>query len=211
VPSASPTIYELIRRIVRAEMATVGTLLPGRIVRYDGATKRADVVSLLRFPAYDEDNKRVFLDPPTIPDIPVVCPASEASGQQIKVSAGDTVLIFISQLPIDELLDRASSQGPFDPVFPRSHALQDCFALPVVWEGTATPAQQAADRYIGGDDVRIGDAATAQSLAYRQDVQAKLAEMLPAIVTYVDSMVLGGPPTPPVAPSIAGTQHLRGS
>ena len=213
--SSNPNIVDLMRRLIRAELSNYHTTIPGRIVTVDGTNRRVEVLPLLRFPRYDEDDNKIFLDPPTIPGVPIAIPASANSKETIYISEGDTVLLFISMYALDELLSEDPAEGPFEPQDERQQALQDAFAMPVSWSVTDTPEELDADRTItstADGEIKIGVAANAQSLAFQQSSQTAFNDLVAAINSALASKKdATGTAGTIVAPTVNGTTNLKAS
>lgn len=106
--------------------ANMHTCLPGKIVSYDHALKKATVKPLLNRRIRTGDTFEPEEIQP-IPSVPVVFPTSGGVGLTYPVKVGDGCLILFSERSLDLWL---STGGVVTPDDPRKFALSDAICLP---------------------------------------------------------------------------------
>jgi hypothetical protein len=97
--------------------------LPGQIDSYDPSSGKATVQPLLREKYADGD----VVEPPPIPNVPVVFPRTAAASITLPIARGDGVLLLFCQRSMDTWL---SSGGVANPDDIRMHSLSDAIAIP---------------------------------------------------------------------------------
>jgi hypothetical protein len=152
--SFSPNETEQIQLVVRNMLRSYYTILPGVVSSYDAKRQTVDVVPFHKVP--HANGRTGHDDLPPLPDVPLLVQASAASGQTIKLAAGDTVLLLISMFSLDEFINSQSQSAA--PADPRQQDLHDAFALPFVRSPAPSDDAADSDRSIEGDDVRLGHA-----------------------------------------------------
>lgn len=151
MPSEDPEILELVRALVREELATRFAPFPARIMSVSVTNQTIDVVPWRA-------------DIPPLLDVPVLVPGSQASAETIRLQNGDWVLVIPCAFSLDEFIgtDAAGPTMPRDRK--RQQSIQDVFAIPMVRNPSPDAAARSADRAIEGSDVRLGDATSADPM-----------------------------------------------
>ena len=117
-------LINLIRENIDYHLTNVHTSFPGVVVKYDAATRRADIQPSLkrRLP----DGK--FADFPILPDIPIHFPGTKKYTIHIMLEKGDEVAVFVTERSTDVWRDKG--MNGIEDNDPRRFNLQDCFAMP---------------------------------------------------------------------------------
>lgn len=150
MPSENPDTIELVRRVVREELATKYAPFPARVMAVNAEVQTVDVVPW-------------HADLSVLRDVPLLVPGSAASSETIKVHDGDWVLCIPTMFSLDEFLG-TDAAGPVRPRDPRQQDLMDVLAIPFVRNPSPSAAARLADRAIEGSEIKVGDAAAADPL-----------------------------------------------
>lgn len=99
-----------IENTVKAIVNDVHTALPGEIVSYDAMTGTATVSPIGKF--VTSDNR--ILEYPKIAEVPVVFPycSTAEAGIILPVKPGDSCIVIVSEVELDEWRSGAESDGP---------------------------------------------------------------------------------------------------
>ncbi len=104
----APAFAEVVRRLVAARLVDLHTAIPGRIVKYDAGTQKADVKPLVKQAYLDEEGARQVDGLPVVPGVPVMFPGGGGYRLTFPVRAGDrdgdTCLLVFSQASLDRWL-----------------------------------------------------------------------------------------------------------
>lgn len=116
-------LQDAIEAVVKAQMVTVHTCLPGTIERYDHRTQSADVKPSL---------KRTFpdgtvLSVPVIVNVPVIWMRGGEALFTFPLNKGDGVLLLFAERNIDTWLSKG---GEVESPDARRFDLSDCIAIP---------------------------------------------------------------------------------
>lgn len=131
---------EIVEMSVKALLEGVHTVIPGRVVSYNGHDKRtATVQPVVRLPMVSGP----LLDIPPIDGVPVAFPSTAAGSLLFPLAKGDGVLILFSEVGIGRFLS-AKAGAISDPGTTGRHALSDAIAIPGLWSVPTVP-QQAKD------------------------------------------------------------------
>jgi hypothetical protein len=138
---------DAIRAAIEAGQRQSHTNLPGIVVSYNAATKRADVQPALnRLVPTEIDGEFTSEKLPVIPDVPVMWPAGGGSWFQGDLLPGEGVLLVCCEADPSEYLRRGSVSDPADV---RRASLAHAVAIPGLRaDGSVIPASPAAA--IGG-------------------------------------------------------------
>lgn len=143
------TLQDLLARFRESLLADLHTSLPGKVVRYDAATQKADVQPLIKERYADENGAAQSRDLPVIPAVPVQFPGSGGYRITFPVTVGDTGLIVFSEASLDKWL---VSGGTVDPADDRRHDLTDAVFLPGLRDFGHALASAPTDRATFGKD-----------------------------------------------------------
>jgi hypothetical protein len=127
IENESPTMAEVIKKAVLANILDLHVCLPGRVEKYDHTRQKADVKPLLkkRYKGNSADTEY-----PVIPSVPVQWPAANngAAYIHLPLAAGDFGIILICERSLDSWL---SGEGKItSPADPRHHDLSDAIFIP---------------------------------------------------------------------------------
>jgi len=103
-PETTPTLPEILRRVLDARLAEVHTALPAKIVKYDAATRKADVQPLLKRQYADGD----LASMPVITNVPVLFPSGGGASLTFPVRAGDGCLLVFAERSLDRWLAQST-------------------------------------------------------------------------------------------------------
>ena len=138
---------EEVEKTARAVVNEIHTALPGEVISFDGGTGTATVKPVGKF--VTSDGKK--LDYPTITEAPIVFPFCQQAGVGIAfpVKAGDSCIILISEVELDQWRSGAEAEGSlrFD--------LTNAMILPGLLKGTSALAAAAVSA--NGVIVQAGD------------------------------------------------------
>lgn len=209
--TSSPNMVELIQAVVRAELRQMHTSRLGTVTAYDATSRRVDVLLACGVPSVDRHDLTVtWSDPPELRGVPVAALGTARSTMHVPLEVGDRVLITTLAHSMDEIVD-VDGVLVVEPKDPRQQDLRDSVAIPVDWSSVSSESGES-DRHISGEDVRVGDAATAQELALKSDLE----DLKDIFSDWVVAANDGGGAlktllTVGLANWPAGTSHLKGS
>jgi hypothetical protein len=162
--SRPSTLQDLLSRFRESLTADLHTSLPGKIVRYDESTQKADVQPLIKERYTDESGAQQSRELPVIPSVPVQFPGAGGYRITFPVAVGDTGLIMFAEASLDKWL---VSGGTVDPAEERRHDLTDAIFLPGLRDFghalTSAPTDRATfgkddglQIHVDGSKIRIG-------------------------------------------------------
>jgi hypothetical protein len=190
---STPSWNDVIDRRIGAALRDVHTAMPARVESYDESTGRASVQPLIKYAARNDLGVRVPRLLPIVPSVPIVFPGGGGGGVTFSVTAGDIVLMVVSEVSLDRWL--AGDGRAVDPADPRRHCLTDALALPWYFNtGGPVIAFTATEIRAGGTE----------ALALQSD--------LAALASWVEGLPVGGTGSAvvPGAPAGTGTTVLKG-
>lgn len=99
-----------IENTARAAVDDIHTALPGKIIAFDESSGTVTVQPVGKYVTFDE----IELDYPIISEVPLVFPICQQEGVGIAfpVKKGDSCIIIISEVELDEWRSGAKSEGP---------------------------------------------------------------------------------------------------
>jgi Phage protein Gp138 N-terminal domain len=136
-----PSLAKVITDAIEARLASLHTLLPGRVVKVDLARGRADVEPLLM--RLNSDGVAVAL--PIITDCPIAFYRAGKAAVYLPLAVGDQVEIRFSERSLDTWLSKG---GVVDPADGRKHHLSDAVVYPGLYDGTKPPVGTDASSLI---------------------------------------------------------------
>ena len=162
--SRNSTLQDLLARFRASIVADLHTALPGKIVRYDSSTQKADVQLLIKERYTDESGATQVRDLPVIPAVPVQFPGAGGYRITFPIATDDTGLVVFSEASLDKWL---VSGGTVDPSDDRRHDLTDAVFLPGLRDFGHALASAPTDRatfgkddglqiHVDGSKIRIG-------------------------------------------------------
>lgn len=164
------TLQDLLARFRESMVADLHTALPGKIVKYDESTQKADVQPLIKERYTDESGAQQSRELPVIPSVPVQFPGAGGYRITFPVAVGDTGLIMFAEASLDKWL---VSGGTVDPAEERRHDLTDAIFLPGLRDFghalTSAPTDRATfgkddglQIHVDGSKIRIGTTTAVQ-------------------------------------------------
>lgn len=121
-----PTLTQVLNGAISSALAGARVMLPGRVERYDTATRRAEVQPLIQDQDTDEEGKRIAITLPILTDVPVIFPGSGGARLRYTVEPGDEVMLVFASSSIARW---KFAGGLVDPGDARRHALPDVIAV----------------------------------------------------------------------------------
>lgn len=123
----TPTLAEVVTRLIEKRLVRVHTCMPARVERYDAEKQLVDVSPLLkeyRDPTVDDED--LVADAlPVIVNVPVIFPGAGGFRVTFPVQVGDIVELAFQERSIDKWLEDG---GLVDPEDARMHHLTDAVA-----------------------------------------------------------------------------------
>ena len=147
--SRPSTLQDLLSRFRESLTADLHTSLPGKIVRYDATTQKADVQPLIKERYTDESGVMQSRELPVIPAVPVQFPGAGGYRITFPVAPDDVGLVVFSEANLDKWL---VSGGTVDPTNDRRHDLTDAVFLPGLRDFGHALASAPTDRATFGKD-----------------------------------------------------------
>ena len=147
--SRNSTLQDLLARFRSSLVADLHTALPGKIVRYDASTQKADVQLLIKERYADESGATQARELPVIPAVPVQFPGAGGYRITFPVANNDTGLVIFSEASLDKWL---VSGGTVDPSDDRRHDLTDAVFLPGLRDFGHALGSAPTDRATFGKD-----------------------------------------------------------
>lgn len=130
---------EVLENSIRAMIEGVHTIVPGRVVSYDGHDKRtATVQPVVRLPT----SSGPLIDIPPIAGVPVAFPSSAAGSLLFPLSKGDGVLILVAEVGIGKFMT-SKAGAVSDPDDHSRHTFTDAIAIPGLWSIPTVPETPA--------------------------------------------------------------------
>lgn len=211
--SRNSTLQDLLARFRSSLVADLHTALPGKIVRYDASTQKADVQLLIKERYADESGATQARELPVIPAVPVQFPGAGGYRITFPVANNDTGLVVFSEASLDKWL---VSGGTVDPSDDRRHDLTDAVFLPGLRDFGHALGSAPTDRATFGKDdgLQIHVDPSLISIGSNSAAQLEFAALGDAIQTYLQNLqiwlsaltlpvvgAVAGPPSVP-APSV---------
>lgn len=163
-----PSLSDVLDVALTSALADVHTSMPGVVVSYDAASRRASVQPLIQRAYFDEDDVRQVERYPVLPSVPVVMPGNSSVGLVWTVKPGDRVLIVFSESSMNQWLAQDSEGDPLDE---RRHSLSDALAIPGL-NPTGDVTDDVGDALVlHGDDVKLGSKDASKRVALNDEVR----------------------------------------
>ena len=202
--SRNSTLQDLLARFRSSIVADLHTALPGKIVRYDASTQKADVQLLIKERYNDESGATQARELPVIPAVPVQFPGAGGYRITFPVANNDTGLVVFSEASLDKWL---VSGGTVDPSDDRRHDLTDAVFLPGLRDFGHALGSAPTDRATFGKDdgLQIHVDPSLISIGSNSAAQLEFAALGDTIQTYLQTLQIWlSALTLPVAGAVAG-------
>lgn len=219
---SSPSTATTAKLAARQELAARWVSLPGVVVSYDASTRRARVRPGVRGQRV-VDGVLEHVDPPELPDVPVLWPACSAGAMVGHLAAGDEVLVVVADRAIDNW---KAEGGLVDAGDVRRSDPSDAMCFPVVTSDAQrlpASASRSGAWVLSGDDIRLVSADAGDEVAtdsrVRREIDA-LWSYLRSLTTHVighthpfvnGAVVVSAPPYVPNYPAVqsVGTPKVK--
>lgn len=181
-------LSETIARRVKVEMRT-GTV--GRVVSFNAATRRVDVLVDILAVVEDVDGNGVTQEPIRLTGVPVHYPGSSQAGATWTLVPGDKVWLKVSDRSLEDWLAKAGAAGA--PRARWTHALSDAIAEPMdIFGGPVDPTAFVLD---SATLIKLGAGAVSQAV--------KGTELHTALTAYTTAVASAGAAHAGVVPPTA--------
>lgn len=184
--SKDVTLEDVITDALDAWLSDVHTAMPGQIVEYDQASRRAMVQPLVKERYIDESGMEVIRAHAPIPDVPVMMVGSGVERVRFPIANGDECLILACSSP---LAGWKQAGGLSDPVAARRHHLADAIAI-VGLSASAPSGVPMID--ITDNGVALGDPAATEPALRGDTFLSELSTLVSAIGDAVGGIPSGG-------------------
>ncbi len=199
-----PDVGDVIAELIRAGIARVRTIGPGKIETYDHATQRARVVATVYGRRWDEETRAlVVTESRPVVDVPVLFFAGDTWALTGPIAEGDEVVLLAAERSIDEWKATGKAGAP---AHLRRHDASDWFAIPArssSVEVLSSDAVHGTDVVLwSSNGIRLCSSAAVHFVARADRVASRIA----AIETYITGLTLpvsgatAGPPAVPPWP-----------
>lgn len=138
----TPSLAQTLQIAMDAVVGGINTALPGRVVRYNAETQRADILPVIRRAVPTPAEDYIPEDLPEIPNVRVMHPGGADWAIHVPVKAGDTVLLVFCQWDIAEWMRTGEVSDPADK---RRHSLSHAVALTGFRRAAQTIPNTSAD------------------------------------------------------------------
>ncbi len=170
--SQTPTLPELLRTILDAQLNDIHISMPARVETYDASKLSVNVQPLIKRAFTDEAGDRQTEAFPVIPNVPLIFPGAGAYRITFPVKKGDLVTLLIAEASLDKWLETESVVDPLDD---RRNMMIDAQAIPGLRSfKSANGANEDAlviDVPSGGE-MRLGSESATDPVALKSDLDA---------------------------------------
>lgn len=202
-----PTFVDLVREMMRAELAETHVAKPGIVLSYDPVAQTAAVQPLFKVTFRTEIDEERTESAPVLPSVPIAWPGWGGWIIDGELAPEDLVLLVFADRAIDAW--EASPLQQADPSAARMHAFNDAIGLPFLSAGRASSSGDAPLRLRRADGqpsielladggIRMNAGGEADQPAVRGD------ELVAWLQSHTHPTAFGpsGPPVQPIPPTI---------
>lgn len=156
-----PPLEAVLMSLMDATRESMMGAMPGVVVSYDPATRKAQIQPALQRAHFDESGNRAQEMLPVLNDVPVIMPGTSSIRVKFPINPGDHVLLVFCGQSLDVWKQRG---GVVDDSDDRRHDLTDAIAIPgVVNFGAASEADPlieftGAEIHVGGSGALVTQA-----------------------------------------------------
>jgi len=187
LPTDNPVLSEVIRAIVRQELAQLRAANVARVLEYDETEQRA-TVQLVQRQWRLVDGVAEQYDAPPIPGVPVAWPSSSSQSLTFPLAAGDFGVVVFADQSLDEWL--ATGEPTNDSADRRRHAFNDAIFIPGVRPFRNPLPSEAVDSsamVLRASEILLGDSTPGATawVALAQGVLDRLQAIESAFNTHI--------------------------
>jgi len=224
---STPTLADVIRQAMQAELAEVHTAMPGKVHRVYADRGTIDIKPQLRTASFTADGERVLEDLPIIPDVPVQWPRAGGFSLKMPINVGDAVTLLFNEQDLGVWREQ---EEPADSGDLRRHGLSGAVALLGAFTKSTVPAIPAANLELGHegtdaatieitpDEIRLTKGAT-EYMARADRVETQLQDLANALIAaQTPPGTAGGPLTwapgtnyTGPTPGVTGADNVKGT
>lgn len=199
--SLTPVLAELLEAAVEGKTRNLRVALPGRIEKYDPATRRATVQVVVQDGYVDGDGERQTVTIPAMTDVPVLMTGSGSVRVKFPIKPGSQCWVMFSSSSIARV---KSTDGTdvVDPADDRRHHEADAVAIPVPSLGAASADDDAMIEFTDDGLIKAGGD---NPLVTKHDFDTHTHP----VATTGSATAQTGTAAPPTVPAV-GTPKLRG-
>jgi len=139
--AATPTLEDVIKRIIKNELADVHTMMPAKIVTYDPAECKVDVEPVIKTLFSDE----TVIDMPIIREVPVNWLRTSTASLTFPLAPGDLGKLIFSEKSIDKWITSGALDVPSDP---RRFDLSDAVFEPGLYPFNESPLEPVGESVV---------------------------------------------------------------
>lgn len=150
-PSSPNTMADAINNAVLYRLMHVHTAMPGKVVSYDFATKKAQIQPMVDKKYTDGTTQPM----PVLNNVPVIFPFAGGASITFPVNEGDFCLVVFCERSIDNFLSNGQQAPPTDP---RKFDLSDGVAIMGLLPFSETSPASSNEEFLisyGGSEIKI--------------------------------------------------------
>lgn len=201
-------VESILGKLLTQATGRMRTAMPGIVIDYDTVLCEASVKQAI--PELDDDGN--VLPSKVINHVPVLWLGTSSSRITLPVAEGDTCLLICCYTTIDDYM--ASGQIVAPKLRTRRHSLNDAVALMGFDPRTITRPSHATAAVWEGNDIRMGDAVTAASVAFTESVnllRTSVNELISAWKVHTHAAPGGATGVPNNASSVGTAAAVQGT
>lgn len=201
----TPTLSDVIYKILSSWSIDLHVALPGRVESYDNDAQTVDVKLGINAILTDDDGEPQQEELPTLHDIPVVFPRAGDFFMSFPLSHGDYVLVVFCERPIDQWRSLAGSPVPgLEPVAPglRSmHDLNGAVAIPGVYPAAKKLSETSGNHMVigkeGGQQIAVEKDSGEVHVGTSSSLSLQYVALANKVKSEISAMLAAGAASPP--------------